>query len=337
MSKKLKVLIMFDAAEPIREGQDYGEVLNDPEKKAEAHVYETLLKLEHEVRLLAVTDSVEAIVDEIQAHRPDIVFNQVEQFCGNGTQERNVMGLLEMLQVPFTGTGLAGLLICKNKALAKEILSHHRIKTPNFQVLAKGKRVYAPRRLKYPLIIKPLREEASYGISMNSFVENDKDFFERVSFVQESMNQDVIAEEYVEGRELYVGILGNKRPQVLPARELDFGEMPEDGPKIATFKAKWDEKYREKWGIKNRFASRLSDEVQREIEKTCKKVFTYLYLGGYARLDLRLSPDNEVIVIEANPNPFVARDEDFALSAAKFGISYEELIQRILNYGLEPC
>ncbi len=336
MKKKLKVSIIFDAAEHLKPDSNYEEVLKAPERKAELHVYEALKNLGHEVRLLAVSDEVGVIVEEYQAHRPDIVFNQVEQFCGDGAQERNVIGLLEMLQLPYTGTGSAGLLLCKDKGMAKKILSHHHIKTAPFHVLHRGGRIAPQKKLKYPIIVKPLREEASYGISQGSFVDNDKSFIERVQFLHDSMDQDALVEEYVDGRELYVGILGNHRLQVFPPRELVFGEVPEDEPKIATYKSKWDEKYRKRWGIKNRFAGNLANGMLKKLERICKNVYYYLYLRGYARLDLRLTPENEIVVLEANPNPFIAKDEDYALSAAKAGIEYEQLIQRILNYGLEP-
>jgi len=335
MAKRLKVLILFDAAEARNPEKSDQEVLSAPDCKAESDVYEALTALGHDVRLLPLVDRAEAILEEVQQSRPDIVFNQVEQFAGDTILEKNVIALLEMLKIPVTGTGSTGLMLCKNKALAKEILSHHRIKTPEFQLLAKGGRVAPAKRLKYPIIVKPLREEASYGISQSSLVDNDKAFVERVRFVHDSMGQDVISEEYVEGRELYVGVLGNRRPQVLPPREMVFGEVPEDEPKIATFKAKWDDKYRKKWGIQNVFAEGLENGVLKNLERICKKVYEFLYLRGYARMDIRLNPNNEIFLIEVNPNPFIAKDEDFALSAAKAGLPYEALIQKILNCGLE--
>lgn len=333
MQKKLNVLLIYDDAKALEAESDYAEVLSAPEMKAEAHVYEALRNLGHEVRLFAVTNSVQALVEETKQYPPDIIFNQAEQFCGDSSQEKNIMGLLEMLQIPYTGTGSVGLMLCKNKALTKKILTHHRIKTPDFAVFHRGNRIYAPKKLKYPLIVKPLREEASYGISMNSWVDNPKSLLERIQFVHDSMSQDAIVEEFVDGRELYVGVMGNQRLSALPAREMVFEKMPEDEPKIATFKAKWDEKYREKWGIKNKFAN-LTPAVSEKVERLSKNVFHHLYLKGYARLDLRLNAAGEVVVIEANPNPFIAKDEDFAKAAQKAGIDYESLIQKILNYAL---
>lgn len=332
MAKKLKILLLFDEASDT--SHDYPVLLKTPEFKAEGDVYDALQALGHEVRLLGICDDARVLIDELKAHRPDIVFNQVEQFNGDSAQEKNVIGLLEMFDIPFTGTGSSGLTICKNKALAKKILTHHRIKTPAFHVYPKGRVVVPQKKMRYPLIVKPLREEASVGIAMSSFVEDDKSFIERVRFVHDSLNQDVITEEYVGGRELYVSVLGNSRVKVFPPRELVFEQVPEDEPKIATYKAKWDEKYRKRWGIKNKFAIGLSDSVQAKIDRLCRKVYAYLYLQGYARIDLRFTPENEIVFLEANPNPFIAKDEDYSKSAAKAGIDYERLIQRILQYGL---
>ncbi|HKY62413.1 MAG TPA: ATP-grasp domain-containing protein [bacterium] len=334
MTKRLKVLLLFDEASGT--SSDYETLMKTPDFRAEKDVYEALQALGHEVRLLGVSNDATVLLEELKSHRPDIVFNQVEQFNGDSAQEKNVIGLLEMFGLPFTGTGSSGLMICKNKALAKKILTHHRIKTPAFHVYPKGRAAVPIKKMKYPLIVKPLGEEASVGISMSSFVEDDKGLIERVRFVHDSLNQDVIAEEYVGGRELYVSALGNNRLKVFPPRELVFEEVPEDEPKIATYKAKWDDKYRKRWGIKNKFAVGLPEGVPKKIERLCKKVYSYLYLRGYARLDLRLTPENEVVFLEANPNPFIAKDEDFSKSAAKAGIEYPLLIRRILQYGLAP-
>jgi D-alanine-D-alanine ligase len=188
--------------------------------------------------------------------------------------------------------------------------------------------------MSFPLVVKPLHEEASTGISQASFVENEEQFKQRVAFVQEKFNQEAIAEEYIEGRELYVSLIGNGRLQVLPVREIVFKEVPLEEPKIATYKAKWDESYRKRWGIENGFAESLDPALVQKIERVCRKIYRVLAIDGYARLDLRLTPQNEIVFIEANPNPHLAKDEDFALSAQKAGLSYPELIDRIIHLGL---
>ena len=204
---------------------------------------------------------------------------------------------------------------------------------PEFVTIARGKRIARPKRLRFPILVKPLKEEASYGIAQASFVENDEQFRERVQFIHEKCDNDVIAEEYIEGRELYVSILGNHRLQVFPIRELVFKEVPPDEPKIATYKAKWDEEYRKRWGLLNRFAEGLEPDVASRIEQTCKRIYRLLTIDGYARLDLRLTPDNEVYFIEANPNPILAADEDYAQSALKANVPYPQLIDRIIRLG----
>ncbi|MGH7829923.1 MAG: hypothetical protein ACREP8_07070, partial [Candidatus Binatia bacterium] len=174
-------------------------------------------------------------------------------------------------------------------------------------------------------------EEASYGISQDSFVEDDQAFEERVRFIHERMNQEALAEEYIDGRELYVSILGNGRLQVLPLREVIFTEIPEGRPRFSTFKAKWDEAYRKRWGIENIFAQPLADGVAERIATICKKVYRVLRIRGYGRIDLRITPDGGIVILEANPNPNLAGDDEFAQSAMKSGLTYERMLRRIID------
>ncbi len=180
-----------------------------------------------------------------------------------------------------------------------------------------------------------MKEEASYGISQASFVENDEQFRERVAFIHEKHESDVIAEEYIDGRELYVSLMGNARLTVFPIRELVFREVPPNEPKIATYSAKWDEEYRKRWGLENQFPEGLDPALVAQVEQTCRRIYRLLTIDGYARIDLRLTADNEIYFIEANPNPHLAEDEDFALSAGKAGLSYPQLIDRIMRQGLK--
>jgi len=238
--------------------------------------------------------------------------------------------------VPFTGCGATGLTLCKHKGISKKILGHHGIPTPNFVVIPRGQRIGGPRQLKFPILVKPVKEEASYGISRGSFVQNEEQFRERIAFVHEKHNADAIAEEYIDGRELYVSLMGNARLTVFPIRELVFREVPPNEPKIATYKAKWDEEYRKRWGLDGRFAEDLEPTLVAEIGQTCKDIYRLLTIDGYARIDLRLTADNKIYFIEANPNPHLAADEDFAQSAAKAGLKYPQLIQAIIRLGMTP-
>jgi len=271
---------------------------------------------------------------KLKSFEPDVIFNLADQFKNNRAFDQNIVSFLEMHGLAFTGCGSTGLTLCKQKGISKKIIGYHRIHVPQFAVFPRGKRTARPKRLKFPILVKPLKEEASYGISQASFVETDEQFKERVQFIHEKHDQDVIAEEYIEGREFYVSILGNHRLQVFPIRELVFKEVPPDEPKIATFKAKWDEEYRKRWGLQNRFAEELDAALVRNIEQTCKRIYHLLTIDGYARLDLRVTPKNEVYFIEANPNPILAADEDFAQSAAKASLTYPQLIDRIVRLGL---
>lgn len=326
-------MLVFDDAKHIDPLLKPDDVLIGSGRVAERDIYNALKDLGHEVKLLSVTTDLEYVIEQVKAYEPDLIFNQAEQMCGDPTFEAHLVALFEMMQVPYTGCNAAGITLCKNKGIAKKILSHHRIKTAAFSVYKKGKKINNRKKLKFPLIVKPLTEEASYGISQSSLVENDQQLKDRVAFIHDSMNCPAIAEEYIHGRELYVALLGNDRVEAFPPRELVFKELEDEDPRIATFKAKWDDKYRKKWGIKNEFAQ-LDESLIEKIEKISKKVYRHLLLNGYCRLDLRLTPQNEVVIIEANPNPFLARDEDFSLSAKKGGYAYKDLIEKIVSLGV---
>lgn len=334
MRKKLKVLALFDAIAPTTLDQDLSAELKTDDWKTEANVLAALRELSHTTEHLAIFDNLDLLQQKLTAFEPDVIFNLADQFKNNRAFDQHIVSFLAMRGVPFTGCGSTGLTLCKHKAISKKILSYHRIHTAAFTTIARGKRIARPKHLRFPILVKPLKEEASLGISQASFVETDEQFKERVQFIHEKFDNDVIAEEYIEGRELYVSILGNHRLQVFPIRELVFKEVPPDEPKIATYKAKWDEEYRKRWGLQNQFAEGLDPAVVANIERVCKRIYHLLTIDGYARLDLRLTPKNEVYFIEANPNPILAADEDFAESATKAGLTYPQLIDRIIGLGL---
>jgi len=334
MAKKLKVLALFDAVRATTLDQDLGPELKTADWKTEAGVLAALNELGYPNEHLAIFDDLDLLRQKLQTFSPDVIFNLADQFRNNRAFDQHIVSFLAMTGIPFTGCGSTGLTLCKHKGISKKILSYHRIHTADFVIIPRGRRIARPKRLTFPLLVKPLKEEASYGIAQASFVENDEQFRERTAFIHEKLDNDVIAEEYIEGRELYVSLIGNHRLQVFPIRELVFREVPPDEPKIATYKAKWDEAYRERWGLENRFAEGLEPALVRHIESVCKRIYHLLTIDGYARLDLRLTAKNEVYVIEANPNPMLAPDEDFAQSAKKAGLSYPQLIDRIARLGL---
>ncbi len=335
MKKKLKVLVLFDGTGPTKIDQDLSKEMKTEDWKTEANVMAALGALGHTAEHLAIFDDLDLLRQKLENFAPDVLFNLVEEFKSNPGFDQNIVSLLEMQGVPFTGCGATGLVLCKHKGISKKILSYHRIHVPNFVVIARGQRVARPKQLKFPILVKPVKEEASYGISQASFVETDEEFRERVAFIHEKHDADAIAEEYIEGRELYVSLMGNLRLSVFPIRELIFREVPPDEPKIATYRAKWDEEYRKRWGLQNRFANGLEPALVARIEETCKRIYRLLTIDGYARIDLRLTAANEVYFIEANPNPHLAEDEDFALSAGKAGLPYPQLIDRIIRHGMK--
>lgn len=335
MKKKLKVLALFDAIRPTTLDQDLSAELKTEDWKTEAHVMEALRALGHNAEHLALFDNLDLLRQKLDSFQPDVLFNLADQFKNNRGFDQHIVSLLEMQGVPFTGCSATGLLLCKHKGISKKILGYHRIHVPNFVLIPRGHRVARPRQLKFPVVVKPLKEEASLGISQASFVETDEAFRDRVTFIHQKYDGDVIAEEYIAGRELYVSLMGNLRLTAFPIRELVFREVPPDEPRMATYRAKWDEQYRKRWGLQNAFAEDLDAAVVNKIVETCKRIYRLLTIDGYARIDLRLTSANDIYFIEANRNAILARDEDFAEAAARAGLGYPELIERIIRLGLK--
>lgn len=334
MTKKLNILVLFDTAGPPPADQNFSKDFKSNEWKAERDVISTLKNLGHSIDTLGIYDDITLLTKRITQKKPDLVFNLTEHFLGEASFDRHIVGLLELMKIPYTGTPPGGLFLAKNKGLAKTVLSYHGLATPTFTIVNQKEKFKFPSKLRYPLIVKPLREEASYGITQKSLVTNIKALTDRISYVHDEMKQDAIIEEFIEGREIYVSLLGNKNPTVFPLREMVFSSKKDPDLKaFATFKSKWDQNYRKKRGIRNRFAS-FPSVLTKQIEELAKKTYQILYLRGYARLDLRITKDGEIYVIEANPNPHIAQDEDFALSVKKEGITYEELLQKIMALGL---
>jgi D-alanine-D-alanine ligase len=302
--------------------------------KTEHDVVVTLREVGHEVHPQGVGDDLSVVRRAVEERKPHIVFNMMEAFHELGTFDHNVVSYLELLRVPYTGCNPRGLMLARDKALSKTILHYHRIPVPDFAVVHVGRKVHRPKRLRLPLIVKSLTQEGSSGISQASVVDDEEKLRERVRFIHESIGTDAILERYIEGRELYVGILGNHRLTVFPVWELHFTKRADEVHRIATERVKWSTKYQRKYGIKTT-AARLPPEVAARIQYLCKRVYRSLALSGYARIDLRMDESGKAYVIEANPNPQLGYGEDFAESAERAGVSYEQLLQRILTTGLQ--
>jgi D-alanine-D-alanine ligase len=302
--------------------------------KTEFHVTKTLREIGHDTHVLGVADDLSVIRQSMSDWKPHVAFNLLEVFHNVGVFDQNVVSFLELLRLPYTGCNPRGLMLARDKALSKQLLSYHRIPVPDFAVFPRGRKVKRPKRLGFPLIVKSLTQEASIGIAQASVVEDDQKLRDRVEFIHQSIGTDAIVESYIDGRELYVGVLGNQRLEVLPIWELLFTNMPEEARPIATERVKWSPKYQKKRGITSGEAKDLSPETTAQIQHVCKRVYRILQLSGYARIDLRLDPQGKIYVLEANPNPQLASDEDLADSAQRMGINYRNLLQRILNLGL---
>ncbi|MGI8844509.1 MAG: D-alanine--D-alanine ligase family protein [Gemmatimonadaceae bacterium] len=302
--------------------------------KTEYDVVTTLRGLGHEVQPLGVQDELRPVREAIETWNPTIVFNLLEEFHRNILFDQNVVSYLELLQIPYTGCNPRGLVIARSKALCKKLLTYHRIHVPDFAVFALHKAVRRPRRLQFPLIVKSLTEHGSLGISQASIVDSDEKLAERVAFVHERLRTDAIAEQFIEGREYYVSILGNDRLLALPVWELVFENMPANAALIATEKVKHDVAYQKRRGIFQRVAEDLPEGLAAQITRTSKRIYRILELDGYARIDYRLSADGALHFLDANPNPEIAETEELAMAAKYTGMTYPELITRVLNLGL---
>ncbi len=315
------------------EGMSKDEVVSAP-WKMEYDIIQTLDALGHDIRILGVHDELVFIQKSIDDWKPQIAFNLLEGFAGEVLYDQNVVTYLELKQLPYTGCNPRGLMISRDKSLSKKLLAYHRIRVPNFAIFPKGRRLRTPGKLRFPLIVKSAIEDASFSISQASFVKDVDSLFARINFIHEQTGASALVEEFIEGREIYIGVIGNKKLTVLPPRELIFEKKPEDAPLIATARAKWNIKYQKKWGIKSSPAQKLPQKLEEAIGRLSKRIYRRLYLNGYARLDFRLDVNDKLYFLEANPNPDLTYGEDFAEAAETKGISYEELIHKILNLGL---
>jgi len=288
----------------------------------------------HEVRKLAVNDQVEPLVTSLTKERPDLIFNLAESFAGRSALESNVAALLNLLGLRYTGSSPAGLIMAGDKTLTKKVLSFHSILTARFATVFRGSVDWAG-DIKFPLILKPPQEDASLGITQKSIVNDVQELLQKISSLQQEYQSPVLAEEFIDGREFYVGVLGNSEVKPLPIMELDFSGYPPDKPKIASWEAKWgddgDEKGAEFEGTKSVFPTDLTDELTERMQKVAVDSFQALRLRDYARVDLRVTSKEEIYVIEVNPNCYLEKNAEFAAAALKDGLEYPALVNRILE------
>jgi len=333
--KKLRIVVLLHPAlipPDSREGV--------PEKEAdlwktEFDVVNTLRSLGHDVRAVGIHDELTPIREVLQEWNPHIVFNLMEEFHGRADFDHHVVSYLELKQIPYTGCRPRGLVLARDKALSKKLLIYHRVRVPSFHVFPKGRKVRVSKAVKYPMFVKSLVEEASLGISQASIVDSEEKLIERVGFVHKNIGTDAIAEQFIEGRELYACVIGNKQLQVLPIWELVFENMAAGSAAIATARVKHNSEYQRKRGIYQQRANDIPKALQDHLVRTSKKIYRILDLDGYARIDYRLTPGGDLYFLEANPNPEIASTEEFASAAEEAGLSYPQLLQRLIELGLK--
>ncbi|MBH47216.1 MAG: D-alanine--D-alanine ligase [Halobacteriovorax sp.] len=296
----------------------------------ELDVITALKKRGHEVLPLGIYGDLKPIRDAIEEFKPHATFNLLEEFDGEALFDQNVVSYLELLRQPYTGCNPRGLILARDKALAKKVLNYHRIKTPAFAEFPLWAGIKIPKELPYPCIVKCQMEEASLGISRSSVVRSKDKLIDRVNWIHDKLGYHAIAEEFIEGRELYVGVYGHQRLSTLPVWEVAFDKVLEPGKEIYTRMAKWNPDYRARKGIKSGPA-KLSPALEKKVLDICKRTYRALHLSGYARIDLRVTEQGEIYVIEANPNPNIGRDDEFAESASRKGIKYDDLVEKVVS------
>lgn len=331
---KMRILVLMheDLVPPASiEGLSDQEVVSF---KTEYDVVTALREMGHEVLPLGVASDLGILRDTLNEFKPRITFNLLEEFHGIAVYDQHVVSYLELMKRRYTGCNPRGLMLAHDKALSKQVMTYHRIKTPEFSVHPMGLKFRPRRQVAFPMMVKSLTAEGSVGIAQASVVRDETQLRERTEFVHRQLGTDAIAERYIDGREIYVGVLGNQRLQTLPIWELRFADLPDDAARIATDKVKWDYEYQKKHGISWGRADKIPAELAERINRVCKRAYRALHLTGYARIDLRLTDDDSFYVLEANPNPDLSYGGEFAEAAEAAGLSYKALLDRILRLGL---
>ena len=333
---KLNVVVLYDRWEEPEEAGPPAEkaplTRTLDKKEVEDEVVEALGKLGHDASLHVLDGSLKGL-HALARLDCDLIFNLAESFAGMDTADYCIAAYLELIQKPFTGAGSHGLLFAQDKGVAKKILEFHGIHTPVFARSYRGRLDFS-HDLEFPVIVKPAREDGSIGIEFNAVVSSIRELMERIDWLHSNFDSPVLIEEYVEGREMYVAVIGNDNPTALPVVELDLSKLPQGTPRIAGAEVKWGKGTRAYRDTKSAVAEDLPEETAAQLQTTAVAVYQALELRDYARIDMRLRPDGRVAVIEANPNPWLASKAEFAMAARKTGRTYTELIEEIVDMAL---
>jgi D-alanine-D-alanine ligase len=302
-------------------------------RKTEFDVRDAIESLGHEIYSIGVSDDLSTIRGAIDAHKPHVAFNLIEEFGGTAHFDAHVVSYLELRKQAYTGCNPRGLMLARDKGLTKKILAYHGFKVPAFAIFPQRRSLRRTNGLRFPLFVKSLTEEGSAGISGGSIVHDEKKLKERVAFIHRTTQSTALAEEFINGREIYVGVMGNDRLTVLPPWEFAMTKKDDSQPLIASNRAKWDPEYQRQVGLKTGPAE-LSRRSRQNLAEASREIYRLLGMSGYARLDYRVTDAEEAYLLEANPNPQIAEDEDFALSAKHDGIAYPELIEQLMRFGM---
>jgi D-alanine-D-alanine ligase len=309
------------------------------EKEVHQEVYHALKTNGHSPVYLILEGDDESLT-RLADTKTDLIFNLTESYAGDDTKDTDIAAYLELLRRSYTGAGPDGLYLAQDKALAKKIFAFHGIRTPYFATVFRG-RVSWSDDIRFPVIVKPAREDGSIGIVFGSVVESIKDLMEKTEEIHEKFDSPVLIEEYIEGREIYVGVIGNDKPEALPLIELDLSHIPEGTPKIAGHEVKWAIGTRAYEKAKPVLPDDIDEETTKKIQETALQAYQALHLRDYGRIDIRLTPDGIPYVLEVNPNCWLAKKAEFAMAARKAGRSYDSLVDEITKlalarYGLGP-
>ena len=333
MRKRRVLLMVHETLVPPDDTRGMSDAEID-EFRSERDVLHALRRCGHQVRAVGVGGDLPPLRAPIDEWRPHVVFNLLDEFSGIISYDYHVVAYLELLEQRYTGCNPRGMMLSRDKVLTKRVLASHGIATPAFRLFPFGRRFRAPARIEFPLFVKSATEDASLGISQASLVEDVRGLRERVELIHDQVQSDALVEEYVDGRELYVGVLGNAKLVTLPPWEMEFGTLPRDQARVATRRAKWNRNYQARHGIGTGKARELRNEQRALLSRLAKQTYRALYMSGFARMDFRLCADGRVYLLEANCNPNLSKGEDFADSAKAAGIGYTALVDRILQLGL---
>jgi len=331
---KLKVVVIYDRvlvdeAEEASPGDKTPVTRTLDKKEVEEEVAEALTKLGHEPVLYEVDGTLKSLLGLARVDG-DLVFNLCESFNGDDTADFKIASYLELLGKKYTGSGTHGLMLAQDKAIAKKIFAFHGIHTPTFAKCYRGRLDFS-HDLQFPVIVKPAREDGSIGIEFSAVVSSIRELMERMDWLHANFDSPVLIEEYIDGREMYVGVLGNDKPEALPVVELDLSKLPDGTPRIAAAEVKWGKGTKAYRDTKSAIATDVNDETVAALQQTAVAAYQALELRDYGRVDMRLQPDGRVQVIEVNPNPWLSSRAEFAMAARKSGRTYPRLVEEIVE------